>query len=273
MPEGTELEVENARLSSRNVEFVDFVYERLQRKGYLRRDVQRMVNQDRNVFSACMVATGEADGMVTGVTRHFDNALRDVRLVIDPLPGERVMAMSIVLAQGHTLFIADTDVEEFPSPEALADFASETAAAARRLNFTPRVAFLSYSNFGQPPGDRMQKVREAVAILDARGVDFEYEGELTADVALDPLSRQLYPFSRLSAPANVLIMPAAHSASISTKLLGSVGGATVIGPVLMGLARPVQICRLGATVSDIVTMAAMAAHGVSGAETAAKTNA
>ncbi|MCG8440171.1 MAG: NADP-dependent malic enzyme, partial [Caulobacterales bacterium] len=262
LPADVELEVVNSRLSRRNAEYVDFLYERLNREGYLRRDVQRLVNQDRNVFSSCMVALGHADGVVTGVTRHFDNVLQDVLLAIDPEPGERVMGMSIVLAEGQTLFVADTNVQEFPEPEALADIACEAARAARLLGFTPRVAFLSYSNFGQPKGDRMRKMREAVAILDERGVEFEYEGDMAADVALDPQCRRTYPFSRLTEPANVLVMPAAHSASIATKLLGAVGGATVIGPVLVGLSRPVQICKLGAPVSDIVTMAVVAAHGV-----------
>jgi malate dehydrogenase (oxaloacetate-decarboxylating)(NADP+) len=257
------LEIINARLTDKNPEYVDFLYPRLQRAGYLRRDAQRLVNQDRNVFSACMVALGDADGMVTGVTRHFDSALRDVRLVIDETPGERVMGMSIVLARGKTLFIADTSVLEFPTAEDLAGVACETASAASRLGFTPRVAFASYSTFGQPPGERSSKIQDAVKLLDMMNVSFEYEGEMAVDVALDPDHRTLYPFSRLTEPANVLIMPGMHSASISAKLLGSAGGATVIGPVLLGLSKPVQICRLGASVSDIVTMAATAAYQMS----------
>lgn len=258
-PNGS-LEIINARLSDRNPDFTDFLYARLQRRGFLHRDAQRLVNQDRNIFSACMVALGDADAMVTGVTRHYNIALRDVLRVVDPNPGERVMGMSIVLAKGRTLFIADTSVVEFPSPAELAAITKEAAATARGMGFTPRVALCSYSTFGQPPGDRTEKMREAVQLLDGMDVDFEYEGEMGVDVALDRDHRRLYPFSRLTEPANILIMPAIHSASIASKMLEKVGGATVIGPVLRGLSHPIQICRLGATVSEIVTTASLAAY-------------
>ena len=257
------IEVVNARLSDHNGDFADFLYARLQRRGYLRRDVQRLVNNDRNVFAACMVANGHADGMVTGVTRSYAQALGDVQLVLDPAEGERVMGMSLILSKGHTLFIADTNVSEFPDPLALTDMAVETAAAARRFGVEPRVAFLSYSTFGNPAGERADAIQSAVAALDERGADFEYEGEMNADVALDPDHRRLYPFSRLSGPANVLIMPAIHSASIATKLMGAAGGATVLGPMLLGLEKPVQIARLGAGVNEILTLAALAAHDLS----------
>jgi len=260
------VEIWNARLSDRNPEFTDFLYDRLQREGYLRRDVQRLVNNDRNVFSACMVARGAADGMVTGVTRNYDVALKDVRLVLDPAPGETVIGLSVALLKGRTLLIADTNVVELPTPEELADIAIQAAAAARRLGFPPRVAFLSYSTFGNPASERSRKIREAAAILDRRGVDFEYEGDMAADVALNPLHRDTYPFSRLTDPANVLVMPAIHAASISTKLMATAGGAQVLGPMLIGMERPVQICRLGATVSEIVMMATMAAYDISGRE-------
>ena len=254
------IEVVNARLSDRNSDYADFLYERLQRQGYLRRDVQRLVNNDRNVFSACMVKLGDADGMVTGTTRSYAAALSDVQLVLDPAPGQRVMGMSIALAKGRTLFIADTNIAEFPDSEALADIAVETAATAKGFGFTPRVAFLSYSTFGNPQGSRSDKLQEAVRLLDERGVDFEYEGEMNVDVALDPSHRFLYPFSRLKGPANVLVMPAIHAASIATKLLRVAGGATVIGPMLVGVEKPVQIARLGASVSEITTLAALAAY-------------
>ncbi|MCC5995369.1 MAG: NADP-dependent malic enzyme [Oceanicaulis sp.] len=257
------IEIVNARLSDHNGAFADWLFRRLQRRGYLRRDVQRLVNNDRNVFAACMLAMGQADGMVTGVTRNYAQALDDVRLALDAAPGERVMGMSLLLSRGRTLFIADTSVTEFPSPEGLADMAVEAAAAARRFGVTPRVAFLSYSTFGNPPGDRAGKVIEAVRLMDQRVVDFEYEGDLGAEVALDPDHQRLYPFSRLSGPANVLIMPAIHSASIATKLMGAAGGATVLGPMLLGMEKPVQIARLGAGVSDILTLAALAAHDLS----------
>jgi malate dehydrogenase (oxaloacetate-decarboxylating)(NADP+) len=254
------IEIVNARLSDRNADYAEFLYNRVQRKGYLRRDVQRMVNNDRNVFSACMVKLGDADGMVTGTTRAYDAALRDVQLVLDPAEGQRVMGMSIALAKERTLFIADTNVTEFPDSEALADIATEAAEAAEAFGFTPRVAFLSYSTFGNPAGQRSEKLQRAVEILDERGVEFEYEGEMNVDVALDKSHRFLYPFSRLKGPANVLVMPAIHSASIATKLLRAGGGATVLGPMLLGFERPVQIARLGASVSEITHLATLAAY-------------
>ena len=253
----------NARLFDRNAEFTEYLYSRLQRKGFLRRDAQRLVNNDRNVFSALMLHHGLADGMVTGVTRSYDIALRDVRLVLNHVENERTMGVSIVVNKSRTLFIADTNITEFPSAEDLADIAETTASFALQFGFEPRVAFLSYSTFGNPVGERMLRVRKAVEILDDRNTNFEYEGDLAADVALDPLHTLTYPFSRLTGSANILIMPAIHSASISTKLLDTVGGATVLGPFLTGLEKPVQICPLGATASEIVQMATLAAFAPS----------
>ncbi|HWA01296.1 MAG TPA: NADP-dependent malic enzyme [Caulobacterales bacterium] len=260
VPEDAKLQIINARLSDHNPDYTEFLYKRQQRFGMLQRDAQRMVNLDRNVFGACMVALGHADGMVTGVTRNYATALEEIRRVIDPMRGERVMGVSIVLSRGRTLFIADTTVSEFPTAPELAQIAIQAACAARRFGATPRVAFLSHSTFGNPRSDRADKLREAVSILDRReDVDFEYEGEMSPEVALNPDARRLYPFSRLSEPANVLVMPAIHSASISTNLLSTTGGATVIGPVLLGLTASIQIAPLGATVSDIVNFAKVAA--------------
>ncbi len=252
----------NAKLSDQNPEFVEYLYARLNRKGYLKRDVQRLVNHDRNVFSACMVALGHADGVVTGITRNYDIALKDISLVIDPKPNSRLIGLSAVLSKGKTLFIADTNITEFPDSEGLADIAESAAIAVEKFGFTPRVAFLSYSTFGNPMGNRAKVMRKTVEILDKRNVDFEYEGEMSADVALDPAHKLVYPFSRLSEPANILIMPAIHSASIASKLLQSVGNATVIGPILVGFEKPVQICRLGSPVGDIVMMATIASSGL-----------
>ena len=257
------LTVLNARLFDRNAEFTEYLYSRLQRKGFLRRDAQRLVNNDRNVFSALLMQHGLADGMVSGVTRSYDVVLKDVRLVLDHRPDERTMGVSVVVNRGKTLFIADTNITELPDAMDLANIAESTANFTREFGFEPRVAFLSYSTFGNPVGERMHKVREAVEVLDERGVDFEYEGDIAADVALDPLHMLTYPFSRLTDAANVLVMPAIHSASISTKLLDTVGGATVLGPFLTGLEKPVQICKLGATASEIVQMATLAAFAPS----------
>ncbi|MEO1476302.1 MAG: phosphate acyltransferase, partial [Pseudomonadota bacterium] len=263
VPEGS-LEIINARLSDRNPDYTDHLYARLQRKGYLKRDAQRLVNQDRNVFGSCMLALGDADGMVTGVTRNYDVALSDARMVLDPIPGQHVIGMSMVVGR-ETVFIADTSVVELPSAEQLMSIAIAAAGGVRRLGFRPRVAFLSYSTFGNPMGERAEKVREAVALLDDRNdIDFEYEGDIAADVALSETHRMAYPFSRLSGPANVLVMPAIHSASIATKLLNALGGATVIGPMLLGFQKPVQIASFGASVSDIVNLATLAAFDVDG---------
>jgi malate dehydrogenase (oxaloacetate-decarboxylating)(NADP+) len=262
------IEIHNARLSKRNADYIDFLYARLQRKGYLFRDCQRLVNTDRNHFAACMLAFGDADAMVSGVTRNYSTVLDDIRHAIDPKPGHRMIGVSLVLARGRLVLVADTAVHDLPSPTDLADIAEEAAGVARRLGYTPRVALLAYSTFGQPEGERAKQIREATRILDQRRdqrrVDFEYDGEMAADVALNPALMATYPFCRLSGPANVLIMPAYHSASIATKLLQELGGSTVIGPLLVGLDKPVQILSLGARDSDIVNMACVAAFNVSG---------
>jgi malate dehydrogenase (oxaloacetate-decarboxylating)(NADP+) len=259
-PAETNLEIINARLSDRNPEFVDFLYARLARQGYLKRDVQRLINQDRNSFAASMVALGHADGMVTGVTRSYDQVLEEVLRVLDPAPDGRIMGMSVLLAKAHTLFIADTNITEMPEADELVEIACEAARAVKTLGYTPRVAFMSYSTFGNPMGLRSEKVREAVAMLDDMEVDFEYEGEMPPEVALDPEKRANYPFMRLTGPANVLIMPAIHSAAISTQLVQALDAATVIGPILLGLQKAVQIAPLSASVSKILQMATLAAY-------------
>ena len=256
------IEIINARKSHRNATYSALLYKRLQRLGYLKRDVDRLINQDRNSFAAAMVVSGHADGMVTGVTRSFDQALDEILRVIDPAPGGRIMGLSVVLAPGRTLFIADTTVAEQPTPQELGDIAIEAASAVRAMGYTPRVAFMSYSSFGNPSGERSERVKQAVALMEHRGVDFEFEGEMPPDVALDEARWTNYPFQRLTEPANVLIMPAIQSASISTKLVEALGGATVIGPLLLGVSKPVQICQLSDPVSKIVTMATLAAYDI-----------
>jgi malate dehydrogenase (oxaloacetate-decarboxylating)(NADP+) len=198
---GEGIEIVNARVSTRNTAYMNFLYERLQRRGYLMRDCQRLVNQDRNHFAACMVALGDADAMVTGVTRNFSVALEDVRHVIDPKPGHRVIGVSVVVARGRTVLVADTAVTEMPEAHEIADIAVEAAGVARRLGYEPRLALLAFSTFGHPPGERSARVIEAVKILDGKRVDFEYDGEMAADVALNPELASAYPFCRLSGPA------------------------------------------------------------------------
>lgn len=254
------IQLVNARISKRTAAYTDYLYARLQRKGYLFRDAQRLINNDRNHFAACMVALGDADGMVTGITRNYSTALEDVRRCIDEKPGHRVIGVSLALCRGRTVLVADTAVHDMPSADELADIAEEAAGLARRLGYVPRVALLAYSTFGHPSGERSERVREAVKLLDKRRVDFEYDGEMAADVALNAKVMEQYPFCRLSGPANVLVMPAFHSASISTKMLQELGGSTVIGPLLVGLDKSVQIVSMSAKDSDIVNMAALAAH-------------
>jgi malate dehydrogenase (oxaloacetate-decarboxylating)(NADP+) len=253
------LEVVTAATTPHRQHYHDMLYDRLQRKGVLSRDVQRMVNQDRNVFGACMVAAGHADAMVTGVTRSFNVCMEDVLKVIDTRPGQTLMGLSMLVAGGRTVLLADTNVHELPSAEQLADFAVQAANIARQLGHEPRVALLSFSNFGNPPREKAVRIREAVLVLDQRRVDFEYDGEMQSNVALNyGLMKELYPFCRLSGPANILIMPALHSANISANLMQEMGG-TSFGPILVGLQKPAQIVRTGATVNEIVTAAAFAA--------------
>ena len=253
------VEISNARITERNLDYANHLYGRLQREGFLLRDCQRMANQDRNVFGACMVALGDADAMVTGLTRNFSVALDNVRRAIDVSPGRTAIGVSMALVGGRTVFIADTSIHELPSSEELASIAQEAAFVARRFGYEPRVAFLSYSTFGYPKGERAAYVKRAVEILTERQVDFEFDGEMTADVALSKEAMALYPFCRLTGTANVLVMPAAHSASISTKMLQQLGGVTVIGPLLTGLTKQVQIASMSATTNDILNLAAIAA--------------
>ncbi|MEA1085695.1 NADP-dependent malic enzyme [Sphingomonas sp. M6A6_1c] len=257
-----EYEVHNSRHSPLVPKMVDFVYGRLQRRGYLRRDVERMINQDRNVFGAALLQLGEADVMITGITRTWAESMRQVKRVIDPEAGRTPFGIHVLVGQSHTVFIADTTVNERPTGEQLADFAEQTAQVARRMGHEPRVAMLSYSTFGNPKGAWVDNIREAVGVLDQRKVGFEYEGEMPPDVALNPRQLANYPFARLSGPANILIMPGLQSAHISAKLLRELGGDSVIGPMLIGMEKPVQIAPMTSTASELVTLAVLAAGGI-----------
>jgi malate dehydrogenase (oxaloacetate-decarboxylating)(NADP+) len=239
--------------------YIEALYERLQRRGALYRDCVRMVTNDRNIYAASMLRAGDADAMVTGITRSYAVALNDVRMVLDPPRGERAIGVNVLFLKGRVVFVADTSVHEMPTSEELADIAVQAAHEARRFGFTPRVALLASSTFGFPRSERSERIVEAVNILARRDVDFEYDGEMAVDVALDREKLALYPFCRLTDTANVLIMPAIHSASISTKLLQQMGGGNVIGPLLVGLDRPVQIAPLGGKMSQVYNAALIAA--------------
>jgi len=257
-----DITVMNSSLTEHLDEYTDMVYAKLQRRGFLRRDCYRRVARDRHIFSAAMLAAGHADPMVPGVPRHSAVVLDDIGRVFDTRQGQKVVGVSAVLTQGRTVLVADTMVHEMPTDSELADISEQAAGVARRLGLEPRVALLSYSTFGYPTSERSDNLREATLLLEERGVDFEFDGEMAADVALDPNAMAAYPFCRLTGPANVLVMPARHSASISTKMLQQLEGTTVIGPILTGLEKPVQICAMNATVSDILNMAVIAATKV-----------
>jgi malate dehydrogenase (oxaloacetate-decarboxylating)(NADP+) len=242
--------------------YIDLLYQRLQRRGALYRDCVRMVANDRNIYASCMVAAGDADAMVTGVTRSYSVALNDVRTVLDAPRNQRPIGVILTFTKGKVVFVADTSVHEMPTADELADIAIQAAGVARRFGHTPRVALLASTTFGFPRSERSERIIEAVKILDTRGVDFEYDGEISVDVALDQERMALYPFCRLTDTANVLIMPAIHSASISTKLLQQVGGVSVIGPLLVGLERSVQIAPLNAKMSEIFNTAVIAAYDI-----------
>ena len=257
-----EISVVNAANTRHLDSYHEFLYQRLQRKGVDREDAFKLANRDRHIFAALMLAHGHGDGLVTGATRKNAPVLAQIGHVFDVRPQDGAVGITAVLHRGRIVLIGDTLVHEWPEPEDLADIATRGAAVARNLGLEPRVAFLSFSNFGYPVSERAIKMAQAATVLDRRGADFEYEGEMTVDVALNMDAAARYPFSRLTAPANVLVVPARHSASISVKLMQEMAGATVIGPILTGVARPIQICSTNSTVSDILNMAAIAAGGV-----------
>lgn len=254
-----DIEIANAAVSKHVDEYIDYLYPRLQRQGFLHRDVARMVKNDRNIFAACMLAKGHGDAMITGATRNYTVSLDNITRVIDIRKDDFLFGVTLVVAKGKTLFFADTTVQELPEPEKLAHIAVKTAQAARRMGHEPRVALLSYSTFGNPMREKSARIRDAVKVLDSMNVDFEYDGEMSADVALNKEMMNLYPFCRLSGPANVLIMPALHTAHVASNLVQELSDGVTIGPVLMGLSRPVQIVQINASVSDIMNMAAIAA--------------
>jgi malate dehydrogenase (oxaloacetate-decarboxylating)(NADP+) len=257
-------EIQNSATSPHVEAMVERLYEKLQRRGFMKRDVQRMVNQDRNVFASALLNLGVGDAMITGLTRPFAQSMKEVQQVLEPKQGEVPFGIHLMVGKNYTVFLADTTINERPTAEELAHIATETAAVARRLGHEPRVAFLSYSTFGNPSGKWLDNIREAVAILDQRNPGFEYEGEMAPDAALNPTVMKNYPFSRLSAPANVLVMPGLQSANLSAKLLRELAGGATIGPMLIGMEKPVQIAPMTAIAPDILTLAVLAAAGICG---------
>ncbi len=253
------IKVINAATNPNIDKYIDKLYTKLQRKGYLRRDCARMVTTDRNVFSACMIECGDADAMVTGITKSYYTSLDDICKVIKPKKNKRIMGYSIMLSSKHNMIIADNTACEFPQSDDLVEITLQTAEAAKSLGFKPRVALLSFSNFGNPEKEKTERVRNAISKLDQMNLDFEYDGDMTADVALNTELQKIYPFCRLSGPANILIMPGLHSAAISTHLLEELAGGIFIGPILNGFEYPVQIVPMGSSANDILKVAAFAA--------------
>ncbi|HAB36573.1 MAG TPA: NADP-dependent malic enzyme [Rhodobacteraceae bacterium] len=254
-----ELEIVNAANTPYLESYKKFLYERLQRRGFDSSDVHRLSARDRHVFSALMLAHEHGDGLVTGATRKSAHILDRINHVFDASAESKAAGITALLHNGRIVFVADTLVHEWPNEEDLADIADQAATVAKNMGLEPRVAFVSFSTFGYPVSERAEKMHQAAVVLDKRGVDFEYEGEMTVDVALNPKAQQAYPFSRLTGPANILVVPARHSASISVKLMQEMGGATVIGPILAGVGGSIQICSSNSTANDILNMAMLAA--------------
>ncbi len=253
------IEIYNAAISDENNKYTDYLYKKLQRDGILYSDCSRMVKTDRNIFSASMLACGHGDALVTGLTRGYSQALRDIWKVVKNDKNKILLGISMVISKGKTIFISDTACSELSSSEHLAKIAVQTAAKVSKMGYKPRIAFLSFSNFGSALKTESERIKKAVEILDEMKVDFEYDGEMTADVALDMDKMAKYPFCRLTAPANILICPGLHSASIATKLLEQVGECSVIGPILNGLEKSVQIVTMRSSINEILNMAAIAA--------------
>ncbi|WP_375706589.1 NADP-dependent malic enzyme [Bartonella sp. AA126HLJHH] len=250
----------NAKLSCRTDAYANYLYKKMQRQGWLLRDCHRRINNDRNYFAACMVALGDADAMVTGVTRNYETALIDIRRAIDEKPKERLIGISMAICRGRTVFIADTAVYENPNAEEFADIAEQTASFVRGFGYQPRVAFLAFSTFGYMKGQTTQQIQDAINILHERKVDFEFDGEISADVALNSKLMQQYPFMGLTEPANILVMPGYHASSIASKMLQELGEATIIGPILIGLEKSVQIVPFSGSDTDVVNIAMLAAY-------------
>lgn len=259
IPDYENIEIANAAISTHVEEYIEYLYPRLQRAGYLHRDITRMVKNDRDIFASCMLALGHGDALITGLTRNYTMSLDNVSKVINTKKDEFLFGISLVVAKGKTVFFADTTVQELPTAEQLAHIAVKTAHKAQRMGHIPRVALLSFSTFGNPIREKSERIRDAVKVLDSMNVDFEYDGEMSASVALNRDMMKRYPFCRLTAPANILVMPALHSAHISSHILQELSDGVKIGPILMGLERPVQIAQMNDNLSEIMNLCAVAA--------------
>ena len=256
----SQMEIQSTRNKEAHDRYAGHIYNRLQRKGFLKKDCLDLLTRERNVFAACMVSLGEADAMVCGLTRSYAASLESIEYVLDPIPNKTILGMTVMLCNGRTIFVADSNVHDMPNASQLANITQESAEVVKDIfGIEPRAALVSYSNFGKPFTERSVYIRDAIKILNERNLDFEYDGEMGANTALNENLMKLYPFCKLSGPANLLVMPAIHSASISTKMLQELGGGNLVGPYLVGFKESIQIAPLGANVSDIVNLAALAA--------------
>ncbi len=259
--ENFDIEIVNSTKKDKREKYVNFLFKKLQREeGLLERDCDRLVRNDRVIWGSCMVACGDADAMVTGNTRRYAQSLQKIKKVVDPRSGEIMFGLNMVVNKGKTVFIGDTSVHEYPTSEQLAEIAISAARVVRLFGFDPKVAFLSHSTFGQPLTSRTKHIRDAVEILKNKEVDFKFDGDMQPDVALNNEYADLYPFSEIVGKANILIMPGQHSATISHKMMKSLGGAKVIGPLLIGLGQPIEIAPLRSSTSDILNLASVAAY-------------
>ena len=259
--ENLNIEIVNSTFKNKREKYVNYIFKKLHREqGLLERDCDRIIRNDRVVWGSCMVACGDADAMVTGNTRRYGQSLDKVIKVIDPRPGEIMFGLNMIVNKGRTVFMADTTVHEYPSSSQLAEIAISAARVVRLFGFDPKIAFLSHSTFGQPITSRTKHIRDAVDILKNKKVDFKFDGDMQPDVALSEEYKELYPFSEIVGNANILIMPGQHSAAISYKIMKTLGGAKVIGPLLIGLGQAIEIAPLRSSTSDILNLASVAAY-------------
>ena len=259
--ENFDIEIVNSKDTSKREKYAKYLFKKLQREqGMLERDCDRLIRNDRVIWASCMVASGDADAMVTGNTRRYSSSLEKIIKVVDPRPGEIMFGLNLIVNRGKTIFLCDTSVIEYPDANQLANMAISAARVVRLFGFDPKVAFLSHSTFGQPITDRTKRISDAVKILKKRNVDFKFDGEMQPDVALEELYKELYPFSEIVGNSNVLVMPSQHSAAISYKMIKSMSRAKVIGPLLIGLGLPIEIAPLRSSTSEIINLASIAAY-------------
>ena len=260
LDENYKIQIVNSTDKEKRDKYVKYLYKKLQRDGQLERDVDRLVRNDRIAWGSSMIACKDADAMVTGNIRHYAASIEKLKKVVDPRPGEEIFGMTMIVSKGKTILVADTNVKDFPSPERLVNVSKSCVRVARLFGFDPKVAFLSHSTFGKPISKNTKHVRDAIEILKNAKVDFDFDGEMQPDVALNPIYQEVYPFSKIVGNANILIMPALHSAAISTKLMKVFGGGKLIGPLLIGLGLPIEVAPLRSSTSDILHLASIAAY-------------